>query len=183
MVRVGMQVFGKRTPVRTAREFGLVAFRHTAKGGEYVARESFDELAGAARDLQRRIGRAVEARLDFRTILGDQSTQDAFVAFARPYRELLRPVDAMLEDQLRSTCERQAASMREYYLALKGEAATVAAFKQFWDRVTECLSSLERVLVEDHGADDLEDLYAVSRVGRLTMASRPTRRRTRAADA
>lgn len=75
--------------------------------------------------------------------------------FASTYREILRPVDDMLEDGFRAIS--RIPLSREHYELLAGEAAQVAAFRRLWERVSADYKMIDSTLREYHGYEDIAD--------------------------
>lgn len=152
------EYFGNASFIRNSAEFAYLI--HSAK----CQTESPDSLKSAAAKLAS-ASKKLNAQLSVTNFIEDLWTMDAgqlrsvidcFQEFAPFYRNLLRPVDEMIEAGFLTLPAINFSNMTELYMMLKRESDLVASFKSWWDDMSKELITIEGILKERYFTDELE---------------------------
>lgn len=139
-----------RALVRTPRQFALLlTVGPTREGAHQRLQKALDQIQGLRLALATPGAGAAQAlseQAQFLAVLRD---------FATAYRDLLRPVDEMIEDGFRVIS--RLPMPRAYYEVLRGEALQVAAFRRFWDGVSANYRTIDNILRKEHGYEEIAD--------------------------
>ena len=145
--QVGEQVFKGRSPVRTAWEYAyLINLSHTSWSTE----ESLAKFSMAAKSLLLLVGKEGFTSSSAPPVLERQAV---FRQFAPFYRDLLRPVDRMVESG--PLALPRTLAMSELYLALKSESDLVSGFRRWWEEISITLHELDAVLASRYYSGDI----------------------------
>lgn len=150
MAMASSELCSGRTLVRTPRQFALLL---TAG----PTRDSADQRLPKGLNQIHRLRLAMTpAGGDEAQVLTEQAEfLPALQEFATVYRDLLRPVDDMMEDGFRVIS--RLPMTRAYYEALRGESLQVAAFRRFWNGVSADYRAIAKILCEEHGYEEVAD--------------------------
>ena len=138
-----------RALVRTPHQFALLL---TAGSTREVAQQkllkTLNEIQGLQKVFTLSYGNS-------QTVTKKAEFLPSLLDFAVAYRDLLRPIDDMIEEGFR-VISRQPLS-RAYYDVLRGEAFQVATFRSFWERVSMDYKTIDDILCKYHGYEEIAD--------------------------
>ncbi len=150
MATASRELCSGRALVRTPRQFTLfLTAGRTREEGQRRLLKALDEIRGLTRVL------AEPSASGKQPLTKREELLPALRGFASAYRELLRPVDEMIEDGFRAVS--RSPVTREYYEVLRDDALQVATFGRFWNRVAADYRAIDTILRERHGYDEIAD--------------------------
>jgi len=150
MAKASSELSSGRALVRTPRQFALLLTAGpTREAAHKRLLNAVEEIQGLRRAL------ASPGDLEPRSLAERADLLPALRSFAMAYRELLRPVDEMIEDGFRVVS--RLPMTRPYYEVLRGEAQQVSAFRRFWDEVSADYRTIDTILRKQHGYEEIAD--------------------------
>jgi hypothetical protein len=150
LARASRQYFGNASFIRNSAEFAYLI--HSAK----CQTQSLQSLESAAAKLVS-ASEELNDRLRTANVSENLLTSDArqfrsiincFEEFAPLYRNMLRPVDEMIESGFLALPAINFQNMAELYVILKRESDLVVSFKSWWDAMSQEIIKLEGILKE-----------------------------------
>lgn len=150
LARASRDHFGHASFVRDSPEFAYLIHsikRCETDGSVYTLESQAKGLAVAAKALGRNLKKTDQS--DDLDVLDDKqflSLIDCFGKFAPYYRNMLRPVDEMIESGLIALSNVYCHDMLDLYRILKRESELVSSFKSWWDDMSEELRAMEDLL-------------------------------------
>jgi hypothetical protein len=154
------EYFGGRSFVRNSAEFAYFIHSAIYRQQEESGSVEIDaaKLIIAAKELDCRLHMTNATREPFTTNQSElRSLMQSFQDFAPLYRNILRPVDEMIESGLVALSTIYFHDMLELYTILKREAELVASFRSWWDEMSRELTAIDDVIRQQYGTEQTID--------------------------
>lgn len=154
-VMVAEKLFHGIQPVRTSQQYAYLIHLNSLYSKDVDRMHILLEiLSSTAADLMR----LFQCEMNDIDRLIFKNPKELFIAlreFAPIYRDILRPVDRMIESGIASIPKMHITCMREFYSTLKAEADMVSGFRRWWEQMCDLFRSMDEYLVENHSGEKI----------------------------